>query len=162
MIDRSGDMSKNPSGTKTAGKIFAAFSIVLLTAVLAASWFIGGQKRAAQKYFGAVASGSLSDMSKAAAPEYMSGISKDDFKAYCRAAFSSMPEFSELTETDIIGSKVKISECRMNGGLGSWICTADVDYYSSGMSVSYESISFPVNFSGGKWTVDYRFEDLFE
>lgn len=153
-------MSKNPSGTKTAGKIFAAFSVVLLIAVLAASWFIGGQKRAAEKYFGAIASGSLSDFNKAA--DHVSDISKDDFKAYCRAEFVSMPEFSELSETDIIGSKVNISECRMNGSINSWICTADVDYYSSGMSVSYENISFPVNFSGGKWTVDYRFEELFE
>ena len=54
-------MIKNHNGTKIAGKIFAAFCILLLIAALAAAWFIGGQTRAVQKYFTARASGSYSD-----------------------------------------------------------------------------------------------------
>lgn len=155
-------MSKNSSASKKAGKIFAAFTVVILAAALAAAWFIGGQKRAAEKYFAAVASGNFKDMDKVITPLYLDGFDSDSFKAESRSAFEAMPQFSELESTDMITSRVRISESRMTDSFDRWLCTADVDFFSHGKSVTYKDLSFSVNFSGGKWTVDYRFDELFE
>lgn len=144
-------MCKNHSGTKTAGKIFAGLCIILLIAVLAAAWFIGGQTRAVQKYFTARASGSYSDyVSLLKSSEYNKNAA-EEYETENRAFFTSLPQFEKLEENDNIGTSVKIKEHRMNGSAGEWICTADIDFYSEGMSVSFRDVNVELLFSGGKW-----------
>lgn len=144
-------MSKGQSGTKTAGKIFAAICIILLIAVLSASWFIGGQTRAVQKYFTARASGSYSDYVSLLIGSDYDECAADEYKSESRAFFTSLAQFEKLEENDTIGTNVKVKEHRINGAADKWICTADIDFYSNGMSVSFKDVEVSLLFSGGKW-----------
>ena len=147
-------MSKNSSGTKIMGKLFAVLTLILLAAAAAMSWYISGQNRAVEKYCAAVASGSYKDFEKTAVTAELDalGISAENFKNASRAYFEGLPEFSELGETDIINSKVRINEHTMETSFSQWICTADIDFYCSGMSVSYPA-KFRLSFANGKWIV---------
>ena len=153
-------MNKTTASHKTAGKIFAAFTILILLAVLALSWYIGGQKRAAEKYFASIASGNYKDMSKVITPAYLDGFDTDSFREECRSGFEKMPVFSDLDTGNIISSRVKITESRMNGDPGSWICTADVDFYSDGKVISFDDLGLYLDFSGGKWLIDLDFKEI--
>lgn len=153
-------MSKKSSATKTAGKIFAAVTVILLMIVFASSVYVGGMKRTAEKFCASFASGSYSDYEKVILPvvDVHYDYTDNNFKENTRTAFEHLPEFSELEETDIISSKMKIRECRMDGSYDQWSCTADVDYFCSGMSVSYKNVKIELSFSQGKWRV--RYSDL--
>lgn len=147
-------MSKTNSGAKKAGKVLTVFVILILIAVLAVSKFIGGQDTAALKYCSAVASANFKEYVKTVPPEdaYASG-SESDFKAACKSGLRDLPEFSELEETDNLSANVRITEHKMNGSLTDWICTADIDFFCSGSSVSYDGVSIAMRFSGGKWLI---------
>lgn len=147
-------MSKTESGAKKAGKFLTALVILILIAVFAASGFIGGQDTAAEKYCAAVASANFKDYSKIVASNYIyAGGSEDAFKAACKSGLRNREEFAELTETDNISSKVKITEHKMNGNPTSWICKADIDFFSSGHSISFKNVSIEMTFTGGKWII---------
>ncbi len=147
-------MIKNSSSTKIMGKLFAALTLLLLAAVTAMSWYIGGQNRAIEKYCAAVASGSYKDLAKTAVTDELESmdITSEKFKAASRSYFKELPEFSELGETDIISSKVEINEHIMDSSVTQWICMADIDFYCNGMSISYPA-KFKLSFSNGKWIV---------
>lgn len=147
-------MSKTESGAKKAGKALTAFVILILIAVLAVSKFIGGQDTAALKYCSAVASANFKEYVKTVPPDdfYASG-SESDFKAACKKGLRDLPEFSELEDTDNLSANVRITEHKMNGRLTEWVCTADIDFFCSGSSVSYEGVSVAMRFSGGKWVI---------
>ncbi|MGN1101105.1 MAG: hypothetical protein ACI4RG_02870 [Huintestinicola sp.] len=147
-------MSKTQSGAKIAGKALTAFVILILIAVFAVSEFIGGQDTAALKYCSAVASANFKEYVKTVSPGdiYASG-SESDFKAACTSGLRGLPEFSKLEENDILSANVKITEHKMNGSLTEWICTADIDFFCSGNSVSFDGVSITMSFSGGKWII---------
>ncbi|MGN0639099.1 MAG: hypothetical protein ACI4J0_12075 [Huintestinicola sp.] len=155
-------MSKTESGAKKAGKALTAFVILILIAVLAVSKFIGGQDTAALKYCSAVASANFKEYAKTVSPGdiYASG-SESDFKAACTSGLRGLPEFSELEETDNLSANVKITEHKMNGSLTEWICTADIDFFCSGSSVSYNGVTIAMRFSGGKWLIQDAEPNLF-
>lgn len=147
-------MSKTNSGAKRAGKVLTVFIILILIAVFAVSKFIGGQDTAALKYCSAVASANFKEYIKTVSPDdKYAGGSESDFKAACKSGLRDLPEFSELEETDTLSANVKITEHKMNGSPAEWICTADIDFYSSGNSVSYEGVAIAMRFSGGKWII---------
>ena len=147
-------MSKTESGAKKAGKALTAVVILILIAVFAASRFIGGQTTALEKYCAAVTSGSFSQYVKTVSPDnrYAAG-SESDFKAACESGIRGLPQFSELETTDNISSKVKVTEHKMNSSLTEWVCTADIDFFGGGCSISYENVSVTMIFSGGKWII---------
>lgn len=147
-------MSRTESGTKKAGKALTAFVILILVAVLAASCYIGGQDTAAKKYCAAIASGNFKEYVKTVPSDnvYAAG-SESDFKAACMSGLRGIPEFSELETTDNLSANVRITEHRMNGSLTEWVCTADIDFYGGGSSVSYNGVSIAMSFSGGKWII---------
>lgn len=154
-------MSKKSSGTKTAGKIFAVFTGILLITVLFVSWFIGGQTRTAEKFCAALGSGDLKSYERlfdpAAYEEYAGELTldKSEFRELCLDRFRNYRAFAELESADIVSSNVKITEHKMRGGIDNWECTADVDFYCSGMSIS-ETMVFYMRFQGGKWLIyDY-------
>lgn len=147
-------MSRTENGAKKAGKALTAFVILILIAILAVSKFIGGQNTAAEKYCAAVASANFKEYVKTVPSDdvYASG-SESDFKAACKNGLRGLPEFSELEEMDNLSANVKITEHRMNGSLTEWLCTADIDFFCSGSSVSFDDISIAMSFSGGKWKI---------
>ena len=142
-------MSKN-NISKTAGKAVSLIMIILFAAVFAASWFIGGQTKAIEKYCAAFASGDAKAMSK-----IIRGYDSPDEQAYKtqqREYFKSLPQFSDLEETDIISSDVDIIYHKRINGLNDWQCSAEADYFCEGMSVT-EHLSFDMRFTNGKWTI---------
>lgn len=146
-------MSRGTAG-KRLGKIFALLAAVLLLCAALAYWFIGGQTRAAEKYFSAIASGNYKNFEQVTYPyEENSFALMDDFKRECRYYFASLPEFADLSETDVITSKVRIRERRMDGSIDRWVLTADVDFFSGGDSVSYDGLAVTMVFDGGKWRI---------
>lgn len=146
-------MSRGTAG-KRLGKIFALLAAVLLLCAALAYWFIGGQTRAAEKYFSAIASGNYKNFEQVTSPyEENSFALMDDFKRECRYYFTSLPEFADLSETDVITSKVRIRERRMDGSIDRWLLTADVDFFSGGDSVSYDGLAVTMVFDGGKWRI---------
>jgi len=147
-------MSKTVSGAKKIGKLMTAVVILLLIAVFSVSKFIGGQNTAAEKYCAAIATGNYKEFVKTVPSdnEY-TAKGEDYFKESCSKGIRQLPQFSELTATDNISAKVKITEHRMNGSLTEWICLADIDFFSSGKSVSYNDVRLTMKFSGGKWII---------
>lgn len=145
-------MSKNSSATKTAGKIFAAVTVIILIAVLAVTWFINGQTVAIEKYYNAVASGDLKTL-KAISDEYRDydDAQSDAFKQQQREYFESLPQFADLEKTDIISSQTEVVYHKLNNNI--WECEVDVDYYCSGMSIS-ERQHVSLRFDGGKWLIE--------
>lgn len=155
-------MNKTNSGAKKAGKVLTALVILILIAVFAISKFIGGQNTAALKYCSAVASANFKEYLKTVSPDDVyAGGSESEFETACKNGLRGLPEFSELSETDNLSANVKITEHKMNGSLTEWICTADIDFYSGGKSVSYEGVSIEMSFSGGKWIVCDTEPDVF-
>ena len=154
-------MSKTQSGAKIAGKALTAFVILILIAVFSVSKFISSQDTAALKYCSAVASANFKEYVKTVSPGdiYASG-SESDFKAACTSGLRGLPEFSELEENDILSANVKITEHKMNGSLTEWICTADIDFFCSGSSVSFDDVSIAMSFSGGKWIINSTEPDV--
>ena len=147
-------MSKTESGAKKAGKALTAFVILILIAVLAVTKFIGGQNTAAEKYCAVIASANFKEYVKTVpSDDVYAGGSESDFKAACQSGLRGLPEFSELEQTDNLSANVRITEHKMNGSLTEWICTADIDFYCSGSSVSYDGVSIAMSFSGGKWII---------
>ena len=146
-------MNKNSRAAKALGKLLAVISGIILLAVLLAAWFIGGQTRAVNKYFASRASGNYKEYA-ALLPEG-SGENKpgkaDEYSAQCKSFFRGLPEFEALSETDVISSKIKVNEHRMNGSWTKWTCTADVDFYCSGSSISYKDVKVDLSFSSGRW-----------
>ncbi|MCI7768654.1 MAG: hypothetical protein MSJ26_11850 [Oscillospiraceae bacterium] len=147
-------MSKTDSGAKKAGKALTAVVILILLNVFAASWFIGGQTTVLEKYCAAVTSGSFSQYVKTVPPDdRYAGGSESDFIAACESGIKGLPEFSELDSTDTISSKVKITSHKMNGSFSQWVCTADIDFFGGGSSISYDNVSVTMSFTGGKWII---------
>ena len=146
-------MSRVTAG-KRLGKIFALLAAILLLCAALAYWYIGGQARAAEKYFSAIASGNYKNFEQVTSPyEENSFALNSEFKDGCRGYFTSLPEFSDLSETDVIASKVRIRERRMDGSIDRWVLTADVDFFSGGDSVSYDGLVMTMVFDGGKWRI---------
>lgn len=147
-------MSKTNSGAKKAGKALTVFVILILIAVLAVSKFIGGQDTAALKYCSAVASANFKEYVKTVpSDDTFAGGSESEFKAACQSGLRGLSEFSELEETDNLSANVRITEHKMNGSFTDWICTADIDFFCSGKSISYDGVSVAMRFSGGKWVI---------
>lgn len=142
-------MSKK-SMSKTIGKVISIIMIVLFAAVFAASWFIGGQTKAIEKYCAAFASGDTKTMSK-----IIRGYDSPDAQAYKtqqREYFKAFPQFSDLEDTDIISSDVDIIYHKRISGLNDWQCSAEADYFCEGMSVT-ERLNFDMRFTNGKWII---------
>lgn len=155
-------MSKTNSGAKKAGKVLTVFVILILIAVFAVSKFIGSQDTAALKYCSAVASANFKEYLKTVPPEDVyAGGSEGEFKAACQSGLRGLPEFSELEETDNLSANVKVTRHKMNGTLTDWICTADIDFFCSGKSVSYNGVAIEMRFSGGKWVILSTEPELF-
>lgn len=153
-------MKEKSSATKILGKIFAAVCAVLLIAAFAASWYIGGQDKAIEKYCAAVTSGDLKKYTQVMNPDSSASSEESaEFKQKYRDAFTSLPQFSELEDTDIIGSEVKIKEHRYDSQSGNWMCTADIDFFSSGNSITKEDLVFTLDYSGG-WKIISLPDDL--
>ena len=147
-------MSRTESGAKKAGKALTAIVILILIAVYAASCFIDGHTTALEKYCAAVTSGSFSQYVKTVPPDDRYAVgSESDFKAACESGIRSLPEFSELETTDNISSKVEITSHKMNGSLTEWVCTADIDFFGGGKSISYDNVTVKMSFTGGKWII---------
>lgn len=146
-------MSRVTAG-KRLGKIFALLAAVLLLCAALAYWYVGGQTRAAEKYFSAIASGNYKNFEQVTSPYEENSFSlAADFKSVCRNYFASLPEFSDLFETDVIASKVRIRERKMDGAIDRWLLTVDVDFFSGGDSVSYDGLAVTMVFDGGKWRI---------
>jgi hypothetical protein len=41
----------------------------------------------------------------------------------------------------------------MNGSAKNWICTADIDFFSGGNSISFKDVSIKMTFTGRKWII---------
>lgn len=148
-------MNINSSASKALGKLLAVISGIILLAVIIAAWFIGGQTRAVNKCFAAMASGNYKEyiaLLPSGHQEYHQHEAAD-YSDQCKSFFRGLPEFEALSETDVISSKIKINEHRMNGSWTEWTCTADVDFYCSGSSVSYKDVKVDLSFSSGRWYI---------
>ncbi len=147
-------MSKQSNTAKTAGKIFAVLCAIILAAVFAVSVYLGGMKRAAEKYIGSFASGSYTDFSKTAfSIKSIISVDEASFKDICRSYFSELEQFSKLEKTDIIASKTEIKAYNAIDPLSMWECTADIDFYCDGMSITFEDVPINAQYADGKWTV---------
>lgn len=114
----------------------------------------GRADQSRRKIFSAIASGNYKNFEQVTSRyEENSFALMDDFKSGCRYYFTSMPEFSDLSETDVIASKVRIRERRMDGSIDRWVMTADVDFFSGGDSVSYDGLVLTMEYDGGKWRI---------
>ena len=49
----------------------------------------------------------------------------------------------------------------MNDSYADWICKADIDFFSSGHSISFKGVSVEMTFSGGKWIISDIEPDVF-
>lgn len=143
-------MSKT-SRNKFAGKIFVGLTVIILAMAVAVSAFINGQTKACKKYFSAMASGDLTVLSKALESTESFG-SRDDFSQTRKAYFRSLPEFAELSDTDIVSANVNVKNHIMLDSPDRWKCTAEVDYYSNGSSISETNI-VSLYYKGGKWFI---------
>ncbi|MDE7295614.1 MAG: hypothetical protein K2N72_14415 [Oscillospiraceae bacterium] len=141
---------------KRAGKIFAVFTALVLMCGAAVYWYVGGQTRTAEKFFSAVASGNYKNYEQTMARQGYEESSRSietDFKDGCRGYFTSLPQFSDMSETDIISSKIRIKERAVDGNITKWRLTVDADFFSSGKSVSYDGLVVSMEFDGGKWRI---------
>lgn len=139
------------SRNKFAGKIFVGLTVIILAIAAAVSAFINGQTKACKKYFSAMASGDLTVLSKAM--ENTEGYgTKDAFSQTRKAYFRSLPQFAELSDTDIVSANVKVKNHIMLENPDLWKCTAEVDYYSNGSSISETNI-VSLYYKGGKWFI---------
>lgn len=146
-------MSKADAG-KRMGKIFALLAAILLLCAALAYWYVGGQTRSAEKFFSAVASGNYKNYEQVLSPYEENSLAlAEDFKSGCRNYFASLPEFADLSETDVIACKVRIRERHMDGSIGRWVLTADVDFFSGGDSVSYDGLAVTMEYDSGKWRI---------
>lgn len=144
-------MSKSSNGTKRAGKLLAAVTILILAAVLVGYWYINGQTRTIEKFCAAAASGNYDELDKLSSTAMGSALSENQPENY--NYFKSLPEFSELDSANIIGSTADVTAHKLAGKLTSWECVSDVDFYCNGKSVSYTDVLFELTFSGGKWKI---------
>lgn len=142
-------MNKNGI-SKTIGKAVSAVIIIVFAAVFAAYCFIGGQTKAVEKYCAAFASGDAKTLAKVLR-DYQSPDT-DTYKEQQREYFRSLPQFSDLDDTDIISSDVDIIYHKRINGLNDWQCAAKADYFCDGMSMT-ENLYFDMRFSGGKWII---------
>lgn len=140
---------------KRAGKIFAVFTAMALICGAAVYWYVGGQTRTAEKFFSAVASGNYKNYEQALSRQYEenSRSLETDFKDGCRGYFTSLPQFADMSETDIISSKIRIRERAAGGDITKWRLIIDADFFSSGKSVSYDGLVVSMEFEGGKWRI---------
>lgn len=141
---------------KKAGKIFTVFTAIVLICGAAVYWYVGGQTRTAEKFFSAVASGNYKNYEQATAPpgiEENSFALNSEFRDSCRGYFTSLPQFADISETDIISSKIRIRERAVDGNITEWRLTVDADFFSSGKSVSYDGLDVYMIFDGGKWRI---------
>lgn len=145
-------MNKASKGTKTAGKIFAAITLILLIVVAAASWYIGGQTKAIEKLCTAIASADYKDFSKIYSSEKFV-VTEEDFMT----SVGELCNFPEKGAADVISSDVKINYHRYSDG--KWLCSADIDFYCSGSNIDCDDTVFEMTFSGGRWTVEGIYQE---
>ena len=134
---------------KIIGKIITAVTIVLVLAFLACFWYLGGQKRAIERYCSSIARGNASDYNTLTG----SNEDADTFKASQREKFKSSGSFNDLEDNSVIGYEVRLNERRFLT-FTRWECTADVDLFSGNMSKRCEKTVFTLEFIGGSWHID--------
>ena len=143
--------------TKKAGKALAGL-VLLFTAVTGgASWYLGGQTRAVEKYCASLASGNLGDYQSVT--EDTSFTDRDVFKTDMRQVLNKSGNFSDLEENDVIGSDTDVRE-HICITPEQWICTADIEYFCKDMSLTCTE-KFTMVFRNGRWIItDTGLDDM--
>ena len=135
--------------TKKAGKVLAGFALLISAVTVAASWYIGGQTRAVEKYCASLASGNLGDYQSVT--DDMQYTDRDIFKAEMRDVLNKNGNFPGLEQNDVIGSDTDVKE-HIFISPDTWTCVADIEYFCKDMSLSCTE-EFTVVFRGGKWII---------
>ncbi len=137
------------SRKKTAGKIITALTVLMLIVCTAASWYIGGQTRAVQKYCASIASGNLTDYTAVTGNNSFSD--KDEFKTAMRNRLNADGSFADLEENGNIGATARVQGHDIIT-LDKWQCETKVSYYSGDMTLCFDK-DYTVVFKSGKWYV---------
>lgn len=136
--------------TKIAGKALTVFAFILLAVCIVDYWFVDGQRRAAEKYISAMASGNLADYNSVTADSTYTD--KDIFTADHRTFLTGYGELTSLEENDVISSKAHIKEHHMND-LFNWDVTVDADFFSGTKSASFDGTVLSMRFEKGRWLI---------
>lgn len=140
---------------KMIGKIVTVLTVIIVVICLGGAWYLGGQKRTLDKYCSSIARGNGTDYNE------LTGKNEDisSFKAAWRDKFKASGYFDSLSDTDVIGYDVRISQRKILSP-EKWECTADVDLFCHDMYKRCNDVVFTLEFSGGSWHIPTVSQEL--